>query len=112
MDYWKECVSEALEDAGIAASDEQIENITGWVEGAHENYGMARGYDVRQSPLPDARDSKIKNLEAEIKRLEQDIDIYRSSVARRRNVSERDVYLDRWTVDGDGKGHGRVMIEP
>ena len=28
MDYWEECVSEALEDAGISASKEQIDTIT------------------------------------------------------------------------------------
>lgn len=59
MDYWKECISEALEDAGIKATDEQIENITGWVEGAHENYGMSHGYDA----IPSPEQAEIKQLE-------------------------------------------------
>ena len=27
MDYWKECITEALEESGIKATDKQIENI-------------------------------------------------------------------------------------
>lgn len=45
MDYWEECVKEAFEDEGIAATDKQISGVVGWVEGAHENYGMAHGHD-------------------------------------------------------------------
>lgn len=46
ISYWYECVSEALEDAGIDASEDQVHTVTGWVEGAHENYGMSSGNDV------------------------------------------------------------------
>jgi len=49
MGYWQECVYEALEDAGLKATDKQIETIAGWVEGAHDNYGMATGLDVADS---------------------------------------------------------------
>ena len=45
MDYWKECISEAFDDAGIMATDEQIANVAGWAESAHQNYGMAMGHD-------------------------------------------------------------------
>ena len=51
MDYWKECVIEALHDAGISASDEQIGTIAAWVEGAYEDYGMVCGYDAIPNPL-------------------------------------------------------------
>jgi hypothetical protein len=36
-DYWLDCIAEAFEDAGITASDEQIEAVANWAEGAHEN---------------------------------------------------------------------------
>lgn len=49
MDYWKECISEALEDAGLKATDKQIEDIAGWIEGAHDNYSQAHGHDVMHS---------------------------------------------------------------
>ena len=45
MNYWKECIAEAFEDAGITATDEQINTVTSWAEGAHDNYSTARGYD-------------------------------------------------------------------
>jgi len=40
MNYWNECVAEALCDAKIEATDEQIDTIASWVEGAHENCDM------------------------------------------------------------------------
>lgn len=51
MDYWKECIAEAMEDAGITATDEQIDTVTSWVEGAYENYGLATGLDAIPNPL-------------------------------------------------------------
>lgn len=37
-EYWKECVREALSDAGISATDEQIKIVADVVEGAHETF--------------------------------------------------------------------------
>ena len=64
MDYWKECISEAFDDAGIAATDEQIGKVADWVEGAHENYGMAHGHDHIPNPL--IEENKV--LEEKLKR--------------------------------------------
>jgi len=94
MDYWKECISEAFEDAGIAATDEQIENVAGWAESAHDHYGQAFGH-ARQSPVETTKDREIAELKRQIKELEGDISIFRRSVARRKNVSEANVYLER-----------------
>ena len=41
MEYWKECIEEAFSENGIVATDEQIKSVVDWVEGAHENIGMA-----------------------------------------------------------------------
>jgi hypothetical protein len=65
MDYWKECISEALEDAGIKASDEQIDTVTSWVEGAHENYGMAHGHDCIPNPMVTENEDLKKKLKRE-----------------------------------------------
>jgi len=65
MKYWKECISEALEDAGIKATDEQIETVTSWVEGAHDNYSMAHGYDCIPNPLAQENDRLKRALENE-----------------------------------------------
>jgi hypothetical protein len=64
MNYWKECVAEALDDAGIIATDEQINTVSEWVKGAHENYGMAFGHDC----IPNHLEIENKNLLKELKK--------------------------------------------
>lgn len=51
MDYWEECVIEALDEAGLSATDLQISGIVEFVKGAHETYGMAFGHDCIPDPL-------------------------------------------------------------
>lgn len=51
MNYWKECIQEAFDEAGIKASEEQMALVAETVEGAHENYGMAFGHDAIPNPL-------------------------------------------------------------
>ena len=46
MKYWEECISEALDEVGIKATSEQIISIAEAVEGGHENYSTAFGYDA------------------------------------------------------------------
>jgi len=62
MDYWGECISEAFEDAGIKATNEQISTVSGWVEGAHENYGMAFGHDCIPNPLVLENEKLLKEI--------------------------------------------------
>ena len=64
MNYWHECICEAFEDAGIIATDAQIESVVGWVEGAHENYGMAHGHDAIPNPMV----QENERLERELKK--------------------------------------------
>lgn len=65
LDYWKECISEALSEQGIAATAEQIHEIAYCVEGAHENYGMA--FYQPENPLI----GELANAKSELKK-EQD----------------------------------------
>ena len=46
MNYWEECIREAFEDLKVKATEDQINGVVTWVEGAHENYGLATGNDV------------------------------------------------------------------
>jgi DnaJ-class molecular chaperone len=61
MNYWKECIKEALEDAKLPATEEQIELITSWVEGAHDNFGMAHGHDCIPHPIEE-ENRRLTNL--------------------------------------------------
>ncbi len=51
MSYWEECISEAMDEAGIIATEEQVKSIAEAAEGAHENYSMAFGHDSGPNPL-------------------------------------------------------------
>lgn len=65
MNYWEECLAEAFGDAGITATKEQIDTVASWVEGAHENYGMAHGYNCIPNPLQYENDTLRKKLDLE-----------------------------------------------
>lgn len=65
MNYWEECVGEALCEAGIAASKEQIVSIAAYVQGAHENYGMSHGHDAIPNPLVNENARLLKELNTE-----------------------------------------------
>ena len=69
-DYWNECISEALEDAGITATNEQIDTVASWVEGAHDNYGMAFGHDCIPNPLQ----TQVDDLRREAVKRQEDHD--------------------------------------
>lgn len=94
MDYWNECISEALNDVRISATKEQIENIAEWVRGAHENYGMAHGHDCIPNPML----SEVEELKRRIRKMESEhdkqLDGIRKGVAIRRNVNANDVNID------------------
>jgi DnaJ-class molecular chaperone len=70
MNYWQECVSEALEEAGIKASQEQIDQVAEFVSGAHDNYGTMHGHDCIPNPI-----------ELENKKLARELAIERDKVA-------------------------------
>lgn len=57
-DYWKECIAEAFEDAGVAATDDQIEKIAQCVEGASQTLDMAFG----RYCIPNAAGEENKQL--------------------------------------------------
>ena len=48
-DYWFECVAVSFEEHGIVATEKQIDDVAGDIQGAHENYGMA--YPTPENPL-------------------------------------------------------------
>jgi hypothetical protein len=71
MDYWKECILYALDEAGITATDEQVETIAGCVEDAHDNYGMAHGYDSIPCPVESQAKRELEAMKREKEKYEQ-----------------------------------------
>lgn len=94
MDYWKECIEEALEDAGITATKEQIETIVGWVEGAHDNHGMAHGYDCIPNPMISEVEKLSRELEKQEQNRQRQINGVVKGVASRRGVDQNSVFID------------------
>lgn len=94
MNYWEECIREAFDEAGINATKEQIDTVVSWVNGAHETYSMAFGYDA----IPDAMESEVEKLKGYIRKLEESHDrqIYgiKMGVAQRRKVDPSDVHIE------------------
>ena len=93
MDYWKACIEESLDDAGIDATNEQIEIITSWVEGAHENYGLATGQDAIPNPL----EAEIKAFKKELVIMEashqRQLDGVCKGIARKLDVDSQGVHI-------------------
>lgn len=60
MDYWLECASSALDDAGVQATDEQLNTIARVIEGGAEQEHMAH-----QTP---EGDDELELIKAELKK--------------------------------------------
>lgn len=74
-DYWKECISQAAEDCGLAMTDDQLTELAESVKSGHENYGMAF-----YSPPDHERMDDIENeWKAKLKAKDQELERYRSN---------------------------------
>ncbi len=51
MDYWKECISEAFDEAKIVATQEQIATVADFARGAHETQHMTCGLHKGPDPI-------------------------------------------------------------
>jgi hypothetical protein len=105
MDYWYECISEAFEDAGIVATKDQITTVSGWVEGAHDNYGMAHGHDAIPNPVIYEAEKELRKL----KRENEEHKMWLLSTKPCRRCTTTGSVLDGWgrdqtCPDCDGKG--------
>lgn len=98
MDYYEETIREAFDDSGIIATEEQIENVVGWVKNAAENEYQAHGYEC----IPNPMESEIDRIRAahaeEIARLKNEIDAYTNSIARDYRVDGSKVYTENGSV--------------
>lgn len=61
-DYWVEAVESSLEEAGVAATTEQIANVAGDMEISHQQEGMAFGGDVASANLQGAKERELADL--------------------------------------------------
>jgi len=71
VNYWEECISEAVDEVGLRATKEQIATIASWVEGAHENYGTANGHDCMADPTESKAQQELRELKDKNKKREE-----------------------------------------
>ena len=110
MDYWRECIDVAFDDAGIEATDEQKELVAGAVEGAHQNYGMAYGHDCIPNPLRVENDRLSRRVKWERERV-----VCGNCKGRGRIITVGPYHSsdsECWKCRGDGKVHPRGEGEP
>jgi chromosome segregation ATPase len=67
-DCWYECAEVALDEAGITATDEQIDTVAGVFQGCHENYGTYSGNEVFSAN----RSAELRRQEEELKQRARD----------------------------------------
>lgn len=67
-DYWRICAEEALEDAKIDATNEQIDIVASWMESGAENKHEAMGYDIADANLKGEEKRRLEKAEAELER--------------------------------------------
>ena len=68
MDYWESCIKEAFEESEITASEEQIQIVISWVEGAHENCAQATGSDIAHAIYISDEAQELEDLKREIEK--------------------------------------------
>lgn len=109
MNYWEECISIAAEECGLTLTDEQLKYLTDAVEGGHENYGMAHGYDCIPNPIESQAKSELQSL----KRQMQKDDEWKASTKPCPACNTNGWVKDGWgrdttCIECDGKGRVKI----
>lgn len=75
LEYWKECLSQAADECGLAMTPEQLSEMASSVQVSHENYGMAF-----YSPPSSDRINTVERVgEEKLRRLQAEFDAYRTN---------------------------------
>lgn len=74
-DYWKECISIAADECGVALTAEQLEYIADSAEVGHDYYGMA----FYSPPASDRLNDIECEWKAKLAALQREFDAYRGN---------------------------------
>ena len=110
MDYWEICIRECFDESSIVATEDQIKNVIAWVEGAHDNYGLATGLDVANANHISDEEIELNELKKQI-RLKED---WVSSTSPCKPCNTTGIVADAWGRDatcqwcnGEGRNKSR-----
>jgi len=100
LDYWRDCLAESFDEAGVTVTAEQLDLIAGNVDGASSEYGS---YSYQPSDP----------MLGEISRLEKALKAERNKVGCGRcgGSGREQYYAGSWAVDtqcGSCHGEGKV----
>ena len=68
MDYWKECIESAFDEAGISATEEAVKHVAECVEGAQEVHGEMTGEMITDINYEQSEQEAIRCIQRELKR--------------------------------------------
>ncbi|WP_086931559.1 hypothetical protein [Agarilytica rhodophyticola] len=68
MNYWKECLTCALDDENITLSDAQISSISEKLEDAHEGYAVYAGIEAATNGEKSDAELELEELKREIEK--------------------------------------------
>jgi len=69
-DRWAQCISEAFEEAGIEATDQQIDIVATWAESESEHGHISSGHSCIPNPLESENERLKRQLKAEKEKVE------------------------------------------
>ena len=61
-DYWRDHAEIAMDEAGLTATDKQLDTIAGVIESAHEFFGQSMGHDVASANWFGDKEREIQTL--------------------------------------------------
>lgn len=96
VEYFRELLTDSLDEHGLKATPEQVLAIAKDVAGAHENFGMAFGHDAIPSPAIAERKRLDEQHKYEVKRLEIEAAAYKREACELAGKDPHDV----WVSDG------------
>ena len=73
MDYWKEHAEIAMDEAGLTATEDQLDTIAGVIESAHEFYGQSMGHDVASANWHAEQRSELAKAQLELGKEKQKV---------------------------------------
>jgi len=99
--YWKICIEEALSESKITATQEQIDEVISWVEGAHENYDLQHGHECIPNPLQLDNDSLRRELNIEKNKIHCETCNGRGRIIE--NMISHSSNTECWKCRGEGR---------
>lgn len=97
-EFWIEVAAEAIEAAGVVATEDQIKEIAATVQCAHENYGMA----FYSPPSSDRVSSIEREWKAKLDALQREFDSYRGGAEKAVRVALRQRHDEAVSIHSDG----------